>query len=89
MKQHKEIPACTLERAQFLINRFRELHSQDGNTMRNLDFITSSYLSGDGNKSLRQAVIFCITHEVKPIAKCTQFAVSNALQATISQSQLF
>lgn len=76
----------TIQRAQDLIARFRAIHETD---VRSLDFITSTYLSGNGNKVLRQAVVFCITNEIKPASKCTQFAVSDCLKGAISQPQLF
>lgn len=84
--QNQNFTADTLRRAQELIARFRETHQND---VRTLDFITGSYLTGDGNKRLRQAVIFCIDGTVKPATKCTVFAVSDALKSTISQTQLF
>lgn len=84
--QNQTFSTATITRAQQLVARFRSDYTRD---IRILDFITSSYLSGNGNKELRRAVVYCITNEVKPASKCTTLAVSECLKGAISQHQLF
>lgn len=83
---HRLFSDATIKRADELISTFKDKYQ---NVAGGLDFICSQYLSGEVNKELRRCVIYRITHEVKPLSKCTMFAVSTCLSGAISQSSLF
>lgn len=53
------------------------------------DFYVSQYVSGDSNKELRREIIRQMTGEEKPLTKCGMYAVSDILQTSFSQYQLF
>lgn len=75
----------TIRRADELIKRVKETKTD----LRIIDFVASQYLSGDGNKTLRRAVIYRAQHIIEPLKHCTVLRAADALKAAISQPALF
>jgi len=53
------------------------------------DIIVIPLIQGKLKKKLRQAIIYQITGEERPLEKCGNFAVTNALFNSFIQLQLF
>ena len=68
------------------INSLKEVYMKD---IRCFDFYVSQYISGDGNKGLRQEIVKQLTGEDKPKSKCGMYAVSDTLRNSFTQYSLF
>lgn len=75
----------TLKRADELIKRVKDTNTD----IRIIDFVASQYLSGDGNKTLRRAVIYRAQNVIEPLKACTVLRAANALKSAIAQTALF
>ena len=56
---------------------------------KSFDFSASMYLSGPGNKTLRQQIMECLTGAKLPATKCGFHAVVDNLKISFDQTTLF